>query len=553
MRRITASFLVLLLTASFLVLPQCVEASYPVNIVDSYSEANHDVDRTMKALHPGGGADPSAVGQSFNATATYRLHSVSFYLKKTSTPVGDAYVVLYAHSGVYGTSSLPTGAALATSEPYAVSSLTTSSQLITFTFNDTNKYQLTAGEKYVITYQNPTAGTIDAAKYVSAGCDFSAPTHEGRYLYYANGAWSAYNTLDAIFYVYGSPIDHGYTFTGTYYENGTRAWGDAVTVTTTGTEYTDEFLVNGTSTQYYTPEPETFYWDIGGGYSRYIFSYGSENFTVTIPESTFYVYQFTVKDHTGKTGLGDCYLEAYRAINGTETLVERMKIYIGNPVPLNLVYGRTYHLQVLFADGSRYDWGYFMAGGVDEINLILKAVTFTDQAQILFNHIHVEATRTATVVTVNYLDDLNHTTWANTTIRIRNGAVVLEAPRTNSSYTVNWGGADADTGYTVTVAGEHTDYGAWGRSFILDPDETFPDPPSLAGIYGGVDSNFIAWVITMISLLTFSVAFRARGLVATMFIASMLNYLEWASWGYNWLAFGWLIAVGVALTAGGKT
>jgi len=343
--------------------------------------------------------------------------------------------------------------------------------------------------------------------------------------------------------------NYSYIFTGGYYENGT-VYGPVDVAYSTPTD-DGEFTVNGTISKQFAVEPTMFYWDIPGGLARYVFSSGSENFTVTIPDDTFYVYSFTIKDHTGKTGLGDCFLEAYRAF-GAETLIERMKIYLGNAVPLNLVYGRTYHLKVLFADGSRYDWGYFMAGGVDEINLILKAVTFTDQAQILYNHIHVEATRTATVVTVNYLDDRDNTVWANTTIRIRNGAVVLFAARNNNSYIVNWGGADADTGYMVTVTGLHTDYGTWGRSFILDPDETFPDPPSLTGIFGDVDPNFIPWVITMISLLTFSVAFKARGLVATMFIASILNYVGWASWGYEWLAFGWFIAVGVALTAGGK-
>ena len=343
--------------------------------------------------------------------------------------------------------------------------------------------------------------------------------------------------------------NYTYVFDGGYYENGT-VYGPVDVAYSSPTD-DGEFTVNGSTTKQFAIEPTMFYWDIPGGLARYVFSSGSENFTVTIPDDTFYVYSFTIKDHTGKTGLGDCFLEAYRAF-GAETLIERMKIYLGNAVPLNLVYGRTYHLKVLFADGSRYDWGYFMAGGVDEINLILKAVTFTDQAQILFNHIHVEATRTATVVTVNYLDDRDNTVWANTTIRIRNGAVVLFAARNNNSYIVNWGGADAATGYMVTVTGLHSDYGTWGRSFILDPGETFPDPPSLAGIYGDVDSTFIAWVITMISLLTFSVAFRARGLVATMFIATILNYLGWASWGYNWLAFGWLIAVGVALTVGGN-
>lgn len=347
--------------------------------------------------------------------------------------------------------------------------------------------------------------------------------------------------------------NYTYTFTGGIYENGTN-YGPVDVSYSTPTD-NGEFNVNGSTTKQFAIEPTMFYWDITGGYSRYLFSYGSENFTVTIPEDTFYVYQFTVKDHTGKTGEGDCFLEAYRTINGTETLIERMKIYLGNPVPLNLVYGRTYHLRVLFSDGSRYDWGYFMAGGTDSINLIIKGVDFTDQAQILYNHIHVEATRNVagTIITTTYQDDRENTVWANVTIRVRNGAIVLFAPRNNDTYIVNWAGANAALGYVVTVTGQHTDYGAWGRSFILDADEDFPDPPSLVGIYGDVNPDLIAYGITLISLLTFSVAFHERGLIGTMFVASVLRYIGWASWSYNLVAFGWFLAIGVVLTRGGKT
>ena len=415
----------------------------------------------------------------------------------------------------------------------------TGGQYLTFVYPHTESY-------LNITY--PTGGVYNQSM-PAAELEFGDYNNTHRYVRLDNTDITNYGSYLRLF---TESYDYQYTFSTPIYENGTTYPNNVIV---TAHHATGNVELNVTSSGYVygtDEEPETFSWDIGGGYARYVFVFEEETITVTIPEDTFYVYSFTIKDHTGKTGLGECFLEAYRAINGTETLIERMKIYLGNPVPLNLVYGRTYHLRVLFADGSRYNWGYFLAGGVDEINLILKAVTFTDQAQILYNHIHVEATRTATVVTVNYLDDRDNTIWANTTIRIRNGAVVLFAARNNNSYIVNWGGADADTGYMVTVTGLHTDYGTWGRSFILDPGETFPDPPSLVGIYGDVDSNFIAWVITMISLLTFSVAFRARGLVATMFIASILNYIGWASWGYNWLAFGWLIAVGVALTVGGN-
>ncbi|GAG60761.1 unnamed protein product, partial [marine sediment metagenome] len=151
-----------------------------------------------------------------------------------------------------------------------------------------------------------------------------------------------------------------------------------------------------------------------------------------------------------------------------------------------------------------------------------------------------------------YLDDQEGTIWANYTIRIRNGDIVVHTPRTSNMWSTNWGDADPDTGYTVTVTGLHSDYGAWGRSFILDQDESFPDPPSLAGIFGDVDPNFISWVITVISLLTFSIAFKTRGMIATMFIASILNYIGWATWGEPMLYFGWLIAIVLVFIPGGN-
>ena len=77
-----------------------------------------------------------------------------------------------------------------------------------------------------------------------------------------------------------------------------------------------------------TPKYNT---DIGGA-SRRIYSIGSENFTVTYPESTFDTYVFTVRDFTGKTALGDTYLEAWRVINGTDTLIERQIIDVHNEV-----------------------------------------------------------------------------------------------------------------------------------------------------------------------------------------------------------------------------
>lgn len=60
------------------------------------------------------GADPTA------------LTGVCFRLRRVGTPTGTMRVNVYAHSGTYGSTGIPTGAALVSSELYNISALTTS-------------------------------------------------------------------------------------------------------------------------------------------------------------------------------------------------------------------------------------------------------------------------------------------------------------------------------------------------------------------------------------------------------------------------------------------
>ena len=526
-----------------------IYAASALTVIDSYGTANGSDYVSLYDIHPSA-AGISATGQSFTNTYTGRLGSVSFYLMKNGNPNAGLYAQLFTHSGTYGSSSVPTGVALATSAYVACADVTGGYTLISFVFSGANQYIMQAGTKYCIMLYR--TGTVDE---VWVRTDNTAPTHGGNNFYYNNG-WNAVAGEDTIFYVYVAAFGSGdgsfqYYIENPVYENNT----DAGSVTVTAAMATNEVFSLSAAEYYYAPtQPTSFYWDIGGGASRYIFiTEAEENFTVTLPDNTDYAYGFTIKDFTGKLGEGQGYLEAYRVIGGVETLVTRMAIYQPNPVGLNLVYGATYHLQVLYSDGTRYDWGYFMAGGTFSITLTLKGVTFTDQAQILFNHIHVEAARPTpyTTITVNYLDDLNNTVWANVTIRIRNGAVVFNAARDNLTYVLNWASANASLGYVVTVEGEHGDYGAWGRSFILDQVQTFPAAPSLVGIFGDVHPDLLSLVIVVATMLTFSVKFQARGILAGMGMASILAVIGWASWSYEYLAFGWFIAVAVAVNTGG--
>jgi hypothetical protein len=358
------------------------------------------------------------------------------------------------------------------------------------------------------------------------------------------GTHGGYNTTLTVSWHLAT--DYVYNFTDTYYENGTR-YHPPVEVTATDS-FAETFNTSGGSTEYYPIEPSHFYWSLTAGISRVIHSVGSENITVTIPESTFGVYEFTIKDYLGAIGSGDAYLEAYRIINGTDTLIERMKITQPNPVPLNLVVGRTYHLKILLPDGSRYDWGYFVATSSTEHSILLREPTWSDEVQVLYNTITVDAARAGNTITVNYEDNRTNTVWANVTIRVRNGAIVAQNTRANDTYTINHAPINETLSYVVTVTGEHSDFGEWGRSFILDSVPTFPDAPDLSIVFGG-SSDLLPFLISLTAMLAFfGKRFYVGGLMAGMFLASFFTYFGWASWGYNYLVFGWFIALGASVS-----
>lgn len=168
-------------------------------LLDSYSESNQNSTAFLDS------ANHKGIAQSWKTPpAIYNLNSAKFWLKKAGSPTGNATANLYTHSGTFGTSSVPTGAALATSDVLDVSTLTLSYQLITLNFSGSNQYLVTGNTNYVISIEY-TAG--DASNLVHVGWDFSSPTHAGNYSQ-LNGSWAATATADCCFYVYGD-VQHG--------------------------------------------------------------------------------------------------------------------------------------------------------------------------------------------------------------------------------------------------------------------------------------------------------------------------------------------------------
>lgn len=164
----------------------------PYTLCTSYPETTNDANSN---LYSGSlvGAGQSFVGNGLT------LHKAVFFVKKTGTPTGTAVAKIYDHSGSYGTTSIPTGAALATSDNFDVASLTTTSAPREFVFSTTNKITLTSGANYVLTIEY-SGGT--AANYLMVGNDASSPTHGGNYSTLTGTTWTAVGGSDMNFYVY---------------------------------------------------------------------------------------------------------------------------------------------------------------------------------------------------------------------------------------------------------------------------------------------------------------------------------------------------------------
>src|SRR3990167_8798494 len=139
-------------------------------------------------------------GQSFANGAVASLATRVFtQLKKTGSPTGNIVAKIYAHSGTFGTSSVPTGGALATSVNVDVSKLSTSYASIEFGFD--TQALLSASTNYVVTFEYSGG---DASNYVQVRGLASTGTHAGNRSE-NTGTWAASATDDLNFQIDTSP------------------------------------------------------------------------------------------------------------------------------------------------------------------------------------------------------------------------------------------------------------------------------------------------------------------------------------------------------------
>jgi len=186
-------------------------------------------------------ADTGSDFQVGNATITGQAQSfevgnndeyltrVRVKLKKTGSPTGNLTAVLYAHTGTYGTSSEPTGAALATSANFDVSKLTTAYKEYELDFSGDLYLMLNSATYYCIAFELPV---IDGSNYVSIEGLASSGTHSGNRSQEVSAAWTPTAADDLDFEVYSSPDVYGLpgeVFRGITHEvalsTGSGTWG----------------------------------------------------------------------------------------------------------------------------------------------------------------------------------------------------------------------------------------------------------------------------------------------------------------------------------------
>lgn len=176
-----------------------------MRVVDFYSESNKSQNTSVYGSR--------RAAQSFAGDGGV-ISEVLLFLSKSGTISGNCQVEIFDISGTFGSSSVPTGPALATSDPVDVSTVPSFSthSLISFKFSGANKIKLVDGAKYAIVVSF-TGG--DSSNYLYPGVDATSPTHPGNLAVYT-GSWTALSGSDMCFYIYAdTPRQSGSFFFAT--------------------------------------------------------------------------------------------------------------------------------------------------------------------------------------------------------------------------------------------------------------------------------------------------------------------------------------------------
>lgn len=171
--------------------------TFDSNVIDSFSDSNSNGTQGINSAISG-------YGQTFHGSNA-TINSAQFYLKNGTGETGSVSAKIYAMSGSYGSTGVPTGSALASSTSISGALIPTTTSPITFSFP--SPLTISSGTDYVLTLEitssNGTGILIDR--------DSSSPTHGGNISFFSGGSWgSPSGATNAIFTLYSTsslPLD----------------------------------------------------------------------------------------------------------------------------------------------------------------------------------------------------------------------------------------------------------------------------------------------------------------------------------------------------------
>ena len=343
-----------------------------------------------------------------------------------------------------------------------------------------------------------------------------------------------------------------HTFHGPYYENGT-VYPDPVNVIV--------YFQNDTSTSFSldggyvlaNASVLAFDWKMPNGENRLMYPESAQTeHTLFIPESTYAYYTFTVYSYAdGLPG----WLETIRHVNGTARTIERRTVTATeNEVPMVMVTGEIYFIQVRSQDGSTYDFGIFVPGQHPQ-TLKITPIAFSSRVQLTYKYLQVEGTRSAnnTLITVNYSDSLNQTSWLGLEVRYRNDTVAYSSNITSpgASAQFQWNAADNETDYIAYLDIDHDYFGDMLHRMPLPLTATYSQPFNMTFLgsmpEGFPTSDLLSMGIIFTSAAVFSTVTAPLGGMMVVLTAAGLYQLGWVNWNTNLLMLAFALVVMMAL------
>jgi len=148
------------------------------------------------------------LGQTFTipGSSSFTVSQVQFQLDIVAgAPTGNVLAALYLLTGTYGSTAVPTGAALATSSTVSTTTLTGSFQAVTFSFSGANQIILSSGQ-YGISLRGASQ-TLNLANAIDVEDTSPVSVHPGNEYRLSNGGpYSPFSTRDAWFVVTGFDV-----------------------------------------------------------------------------------------------------------------------------------------------------------------------------------------------------------------------------------------------------------------------------------------------------------------------------------------------------------